>query len=115
MVINYGFPKNLDREPTDEENRGLERLTQIFYRRVIAARYGQPYENVVVLLEPTAFNIFNGGKNVEATFDMTVIFNRRFVYPTDNQIKSDIEGIRKEIYTTDFVNFAEPTGGFFSK
>ena len=109
----YFFAKKVGREPTPEEGAGLARLTQIFYRRLIAALYGLSYDDVdvsVTMMDPFSID----GSVIEARFDMVVTFNPLSKYPTSAQVGSDIESIRTDIYVKQFVNVAEPAGSIFS-
>ena len=111
----YFFPEKVLRyhEPTAAENEGLRQVTQIFYRRVIAAVNALSYEDVDVNIS------FQGVKTsdvtVFATWDLEVTFKTLSKYPSRADLQTTIDSVKKELYVSQFINNAPPGGSIYQK
>lgn len=112
VVNTFSFPEDLTRGPTDEENRGLQRLTEIFYVRVIAASNGQSYDNVNVQVKgalPSAASL----RSIVVNFEIIVSFGFNAKLPSAAVVESNIEAARRDVYVQQFVHSGEPENSLY--
>jgi len=107
IKIVYGFKKYVYPHPTSSELIGVTRLTDIYFVRLLAAKYGQTYRD----FDLAYFRHFPDDKYklaVEFTGKATI----EDLNPLPDKILDALISGPSDIYVDSFVNSAEPLGLF---
>lgn len=115
LVTTYFFPEGVlkYRVPTASDNVGLEQITEVFYRRVIAAVNAMSYKDVDITIALAGFKVDD--ITVIATWDLEVTFNELSKYPSRAELQTTIDSVKKDLYVRQFINNAPPGGNLYQQ